>query len=63
MRDYCNKQFYVSRLEVFTTLKIQTEVFWAVTPCNVVGRIPTIHRSMLPPSSHLRVEDGGNMDI
>jgi hypothetical protein len=34
--------------EAFTVM-IQVEVFWVVAPCS--GRIPTFHRSMVPPSS------------
>jgi len=34
--------------DIFTTLKIQLQFFWVMTP---FGRIPMFRRSMLPPSS------------
>jgi hypothetical protein len=37
--------------EIFTTVKIQVEVFWVMTPCSDTVRISTFWMTMLPPSS------------
>jgi hypothetical protein len=35
--DKTEQQRTPTRFEVFTAMKIQVEVFWFVTPCNVVA--------------------------
>jgi hypothetical protein len=40
------------RFEVFSTVKIQVEVFWVVTPCNVMAgylRVTTASQPRRPP--------------
>jgi hypothetical protein len=40
-----------SGFDVFTAVKIQIEVFWAVTPCSFAVRAATFRRATLPPAS------------
>jgi len=37
--------------QVFTAVKIQVEVLWAVTPCSVAAGFQCFRRTLLPPSS------------
>jgi hypothetical protein len=45
----------IARLEVFTAVKIQVEVFWVVTPCSVVEAAWTSETSV---SYHITTRHG-----
>jgi hypothetical protein len=52
----CSHPIPYQRFEVFTVVKIQVEVFWAVTPCSVVARFRHFGCVF---RLHLHPEDGG----
>jgi len=46
-------------LEIFTAVMFQAEVFWVVTPCNIVVR----YQRFGDPYSLQDPQDGGSMDL
>jgi hypothetical protein len=50
----------LTRFEAFTVVKIQVEVFWVVTPCNVMV---VYQRVRGPCYLHLHPADGSGIDL
>jgi hypothetical protein len=69
VHTHWNKSFTcirVPQVEVFWIVRSMlppSSVFWVMTPCSVMVRLPTFQRSMLPPSSVFRVVTPCNVVI